>query len=306
MRFNYQGKFIPSERGGGIAWLVTNPNNLETKRYFEIHAELAPLLDQPDFQQYRLFMGSLPQLPEWQDAKSAYCCFSIPKGISLLHFKRNGMSREPKFLTLTIDSLWGYYDHPLWALMNTKYFFHPSLKRVPPNFRWLPGSSVLVSDKAKGPLYFMTRYKVVPKLESVFFSEESSQMWNTLYLPEAPVDAPQVTGSELGDVEFQVIERVSGRTRVEVTSSSDGFLVFADPWTPNWHVYVDGVEKQLLRAYGLVQAVVIGRGTHEVIFHFKFLRGPWGFFALITTLISFLTVVFMLIPGRSFASMGKR
>lgn len=49
------------------------------------------------------------------------------------------------------------------------------------------------------------------------------------------------------------------------------FLVLTDTWYPGWRVYVDGKEERLLRAYGIVRAVNLGEGRHEVLFAYK----PW-------------------------------
>ncbi|MGD0566647.1 MAG: YfhO family protein, partial [Candidatus Goldiibacteriota bacterium] len=56
---------------------------------------------------------------------------------------------------------------------------------------------------------------------------------------------------------------------VFVRNSRPGWLVATDNYYPGWKVYVDSVEKNLLRAYTTFKAVHIEAGEHRVIFKYS-------------------------------------
>jgi O-antigen/teichoic acid export membrane protein len=63
-----------------------------------------------------------------------------------------------------------------------------------------------------------------------------------------------------------------GNTRVTVqtaASSAGGVLVLGDVFFPGWAATVDGAEAPLLRANGLLRAVVVGPGEHTVEFRYR-------------------------------------
>ncbi len=65
---------------------------------------------------------------------------------------------------------------------------------------------------------------------------------------------------------------------LRVRRASPGYLVLADAHYPGWRAFLDGDEVRILRAYHALRAVVIPRGTHEVVFSFEpldFRMGLW-------------------------------
>lgn len=58
------------------------------------------------------------------------------------------------------------------------------------------------------------------------------------------------------------------RVRIEVENSPGGVLTLSDTYYPGWRVYVNGVERPLLRTYTALRGVVIepGRQTVEFVF----------------------------------------
>jgi hypothetical protein len=56
----------------------------------------------------------------------------------------------------------------------------------------------------------------------------------------------------------------SGRVRIHVDMACKGMLVVADSWYPGWEARVDGQPAAIHRAYGVVRAVEIGAGRHDV------------------------------------------
>jgi hypothetical protein len=65
------------------------------------------------------------------------------------------------------------------------------------------------------------------------------------------------------------IEYKEGLVEVSVTAKARGFIVLSENYYPGWEVYVDGKKAELLKAWGLVQAVEVDRGKHSVGFSYK-------------------------------------
>ncbi|MEW6544239.1 MAG: hypothetical protein AB1411_11580 [Nitrospirota bacterium] len=58
--------------------------------------------------------------------------------------------------------------------------------------------------------------------------------------------------------------RGADRVSIKVEGSSGGILTLGDSYYPGWKVYVDGVEKPLLRTYTTLRGVAIGVGNQSV------------------------------------------
>jgi len=73
--------------------------------------------------------------------------------------------------------------------------------------------------------------------------------------------------SVLGSVE---IERYSpNEVAIRVEASVPSFLVLTDIFYPGWRGYLDGEAVSIYRAYGVVRAVLVAAGSHEVLFLYE-------------------------------------
>lgn len=63
---------------------------------------------------------------------------------------------------------------------------------------------------------------------------------------------------------IQVLEKWNEGARYEISSPSSGFLYRAVSHTPQWHAWVEGESRPVLRANYLFQAVPVPAGTHTV------------------------------------------
>lgn len=80
----------------------------------------------------------------------------------------------------------------------------------------------------------------------------------------------------LGDIQdaridAQVTYTREGPTRIRVLASpaSDALLTISEGWYPNWRVYVDGRQTELLRVDYMLQGVLLDAGPHEVVFAYQ-------------------------------------
>jgi hypothetical protein len=66
-----------------------------------------------------------------------------------------------------------------------------------------------------------------------------------------------------------VIERYDAEDiQISANMACTGILIFTDTWFPGWKAYVDGAERPIFRAYGLVRGLVVPRGIHNVKFEY--------------------------------------
>jgi len=70
---------------------------------------------------------------------------------------------------------------------------------------------------------------------------------------------------------FSNLEWVSGvnKEKFKITTQNAGLLVHSETWAPGWKVYVDGVEKKVLRVNCAFQGVWVEEGDHEVVFIYE-------------------------------------
>jgi hypothetical protein len=69
--------------------------------------------------------------------------------------------------------------------------------------------------------------------------------------------------------QVQVSRRDQTRVQVAVGTATDGLLVLADPWYPQWRVTVDGKPAKLLRVDHTLRGVRVPAGTHQVVFTYQ-------------------------------------
>lgn len=82
----------------------------------------------------------------------------------------------------------------------------------------------------------------------------------------APSGTPAKAGATNSVSDVTILER-SVSMNVEVVQ--DSVLLLNDRHSPNWHVYVDGTERPMLRANYLMRAVQLKPGDKQVIFKFE-------------------------------------
>jgi hypothetical protein len=69
--------------------------------------------------------------------------------------------------------------------------------------------------------------------------------------------------------QVQMVERDHTRVQVQVQTATDGLLVLADPWYPQWKVSVDGRPAELVRVDHAFRGVRVPAGTHRVVFSYE-------------------------------------
>ena len=70
-------------------------------------------------------------------------------------------------------------------------------------------------------------------------------------------------------LEVSVVEDRPEQVRLRGSFPSAGYVVLADTALPGWRAFVDGQETPILRADGVMRAVTVGEGAHEVVFAYR-------------------------------------
>lgn len=106
---------------------------------------------------------------------------------------------------------------------------------------------------------------------------------------EVILEQPVFLGSRK-DFQAQVrfLRYANNQATIEAVLNGSGILVLTDSYYPGWRVYVDGIEKEILRANYFFRAVLLPPGSHQVIFRYE----PASFrYGLIVTLSTFLLLL---------------
>ena len=266
---------------------------------FKRDAELDPIYKDGRLDDLRIFIPRIVRRealsPELGFPKShhTYCCRQYKDNLRFAF----GQIVGPKALESIRNSLRGNYSHPFWKLYNVGYI----LDRFDDDPALLPKDTATyerLSDmviKLKGTralLYFMDSYEY---MELDNFLEELSlgnllDMEEKLYINDSPSLLASV-GSPGVEASIEITDFRSGTLGALVTVDRPGFVLFSEVWAPSWTVYVDGERRSVLRAYGMLQAVWVEPGTHEITFKYN-IFASWKMKA--AALLSALAFLFVL------------
>ncbi|MBD3308747.1 YfhO family protein, partial [candidate division KSB3 bacterium] len=105
-----------------------------------------------------------------------------------------------------------------------------------------------------------------PRQHVVLQASQTSSLWSFLH-PVQRQRAAFVAPRECEEPVDAVIKPISATTlsaSYAVSTNCEGYLVFADPVYPGWHVTVDGQETALWRANYAFSAIFLPTGTHVI------------------------------------------
>jgi hypothetical protein len=126
------------------------------------------------------------------------------------------------------------------------------------------------------PRAFLVSHATVAQNEEEAVLKVRDLGWNTrqtLVLEEKDLRSePILTGNSESETAAgsAVIERYSpSEVAIRVEASRPSFLVLTDTYYPGWRAYVDGKPETIYRAYGVVRAVFVTAGSHEILFRYE-------------------------------------
>jgi len=116
---------------------------------------------------------------------------------------------------------------------------------------------------------------------------------------EVVVDEPLLLSPKGGfKEEVKIVAHTNRSVRLMSSSNRPGILVLSDSFYPGWQVYVDGDEKNILRANYFFRGVYVPEGEHEVVFRYAPTSFRIGMIVSLSTLAS-LILGFILLRYRS-------
>ena len=183
----------------------------------------------------------------------------------------------------------------LLSLMNVKYILDdgeiPGLNPV-----FADGMRVYRNDDALPRAYVVPQAQVISDEEGLL-TELSGQTFDprrVVLLRPAPSQEP---------ISYPPVPRPSpfiplspayspNAVQIAVSLDWDGFLVLSDTYYPGWRAYVDGEEKEILRANYAFRALPLESGQHTVLFKYEPLSFKVG---LAISLITWAAIILGLI-----------
>ena len=178
----------------------------------------------------------------------------------------------------------------LLSLMNVKYIFDygeiPSLRLISADGVW-----IYRNDYALPRAYVVSQAQVISDDEELL-AELLSPTFDphrTVLLRPSPGQEPIPYPLSLVSLSPQYSPNA---VEIEVTLDRDGYLVLSDTYYPGWRAYVDGEEKEILRANYAFRAVPLESGQHTVLFKYDPLSFKMG---LAVSLITWGAIILSLV-----------
>ena len=167
----------------------------------------------------------------------------------------------------------------LLSLMNVKYILDygeiPGL-----NLIFADGVRIYCNDDALPRAYVVSQARVVSDDEELL-AKLSSQAFDprrtVLLRPtrsQEPISYPPIP-CHLSLIPLSP-EYSPNAVRIEVALDRDGYLVLSDTYYPGWRAYIDGEEREILRANYAFRAVPLESGQHTVLFKYEPLSFKMG------------------------------
>jgi hypothetical protein len=160
----------------------------------------------------------------------------------------------------------------LLSLMNVKYIL---------DYGEIPGLDLIVADSVR--IYrnddVLPRAYIVSQAQAISDDEELlAELLSQTFDPRRTVLLRPARSQE--SISYPPIpyplyliplspEYSPNAVRIEVALDQDGYLVLSDTYYPGWRAYVDGEEKEILRANYAFRAVPLESGQYTVLFKYE-------------------------------------
>ncbi|MFQ5849496.1 MAG: YfhO family protein [Candidatus Binatia bacterium] len=187
--------------------------------------------------------------------------------------------------------------YSLLGVLNVKYLV--SLQELPAD------SLSMVRYFPEYPLWLYRIHRVVPRAyiaPVAIYKQGARSTIERLAGPgfnplrEVIVDRPIQLLSKNGFTsETTILAYRSRRVSLHASLNASGILVLADSFYPGWRVYVDGKEKEVLRANYFFRGVLLAPGEHQVVFTYEPISLRYG---LIVTLFTLLALLILFVKRR--------
>jgi len=185
-----------------------------------------------------------------------------------------GIERLDKFRY--IDDL----GHPIFDILGVKFFYIDKKASVFLKDNKKVNDSVFLNQDVMPLVYIADRvklfkddaellgavYKGKDEMKNVvYFSRENigddANLFSNLLNTKQPIDSI---------AKFTSIVYKSNKVEFSINSPRDAIIILSEPWLPPWQASVDGKRTKIYQAYGIIQAILIPKGSHFVRFEYTF------------------------------------
>lgn len=185
------------------------------------------------------------------------------------------------------------------SLQNVKYIISPFNIF---GYKTPTGTLELIFTSQTKPQYYIYENKtVLPRVSVVStikvartIKEQYQSVTAADFDPKTTVILEKVIKQQFKQAisEAKIDEYSNHSVKISADMADNGVLVLADAYYPGWKAYVDGKEVEILAANINQRAVIINKGTHNVIFKFQ----PKSFMAgAVVSSLTSLALIFLLI-----------
>jgi len=160
------------------------------------------------------------------------------------------------------------YQSPIVDLLNVKYVL--SLKEE--------DSAKLVKVFQEGQTRVYENKNVFPRAFMVYDYQLANGQQEVIELMMADKinlsktvileDFPEEIHLTKGENEVKITSYQENRVVIRVESDQLGFLVLTDAYFPGWQARVDGEKTEIYRANYYFRAIIVPKGSHEVVFNY--------------------------------------
>lgn len=214
------------------------------------------------------------------------------------------------FITDKIQSVGGYHGLPLKRyqdfvtkvgfnnihslnLLNVKYLLcNQDINH--PNFKLIFDKDIKIYENLSllPRVYLVNNITVVKNIEDIYktISLENFNPLNSVILEEDisfKLDKPNKP------YEVKILDYSPNNISIEVNTDSNSMLVLSEIFYPEWKASIDGKETKIYPAYGLIRAIYIEKGRHNIVFFYKPTSFFYGILISVFSLIIALVIVFI-------------
>lgn len=197
--------------------------------------------------------------------------------IMMLVEKREAMNEEQK---KKIEDGFQNYVSPVgfrsrWmSLFNAKYFVTPGGMTLPcqscqPVYQ--SEINVYLNRESASRAFVAFNFVVIKDSNAIvdMMYQPDYDFRKTVVLEETPTEINQSEKTDFANIPLNIQRQNTDRIKVTAEMPKNGILVLSEQFFPGWKAKIDGKQTKILKAFGLMMAVIVPQGHHQIEFVFS-------------------------------------
>jgi hypothetical protein len=142
-------------------------------------------------------------------------------------------------------------------------------------------------DAAMPRAYITRKFEVIEDSTAMTYSQVTEAFWNMDAVQDRVIleREPALSYDPEPEGSAEIVFNSDQKIVIEADSPQGGILVLNDSYYPEWHVFVDGEERDMLRGNIAFRAVELGPGSHAVEFVYRPASSMYGLFICVAALL---------------------